>query len=445
VKTQKTTTKTRRHEGITKKTIFFVIPSCLRAFVVILFLLNWQARADWPEFRGPTCDGHAPPGLPLHWSETQNIKWKTEIPHRGWSTPVVLGNQIWLTTATPDGHDFFAVRVDADSGRVDLTKHLFHCDKPEPLGNPMNGYASPSPVIEPGRVYVHFGSYGTACLDTATGDALWKRDDLPCRHYRGPGSSPILFRDWLILTMDGVDVQYVVALDKKTGKTIWKTDRTAEWNDLDQNGKPRDEGDLRKAYTTPLVIELNGQPLMLSVGAMAAYGYDPQTGREIWKLKHGGFSGATRPIFGRGLAYLATGSGQSQFLAMRPGVSGEVTDADIAWRTVRGVPRLPSPVLVGDLLFTMSDSGIATCWEAQSGKEVWKERLGGEFAASLLASGDRIYSFGQDGKAIVFKAGRTFERLATNALGTGFLASPAVDGKALILRTKTHLYRVEEK
>jgi outer membrane protein assembly factor BamB len=273
---------------------------------------------------------------------------------------------------------------------------------------------------------------------------IWKRDDLPCRHYRGPGSSPILFRNRLILTMDGVDVQYVVALDTKTGQTVWKTDRTAEWNDLDATGKPRDEGDLRKAYSTPLVVEVNGAPQLISVGAMGAYGYDPRSGREIWKLRHGGYSGATRPVFGHGLAFLATGSGQSQLLAVRPDGHGDITDSHVAWRTVRGVPRLPSPVLVDGLLFTLSDNGIVTCLEAKTGNEVWKERLGGEFAASLLASGGRIYSFGQDGKATVFRAGHKFERLATNVLDAGFLASPAAAGQALILRTKSHLYRIEE-
>jgi outer membrane protein assembly factor BamB len=412
--------------------------------LVSMVLLGAAARADWPDFRGPTRDGHAPSGLPLHWSETKNVRWKTPIPHRGWSTPIVLDKQIWLTTATPDGHDFYVLSVDVDSGQIQQTKQVFHCDKPEPLGNPMNAYASPSPVGERGRVYVHFGSYGTACLDTTNGEILWKRDDLPCRHYRGPGSSPILFRDRLILTMDGVDLQYVVALDTKTGKTVWKTDRTAEWNDLDATGKPRDEGDLRKAYTTPLVVEVNGSPQMISVGAMAAYSYDPLTGRELWKIHHGGFSGATRPIFGHGMAFLATGSGQSQFLAVRPDGRGDVTDTQVVWRTVRGVPRLPSPVLLDDLLFTLSDNGIATCWEAKTGQELWKERLGGEFAASMLVSGGRVFCFGQDGKATVFRTIRRFELLATNVLDAGFLASPAVVERALILRTKTHLYRIED-
>ncbi|MEI6809924.1 MAG: PQQ-binding-like beta-propeller repeat protein, partial [bacterium] len=228
--------------------------------LILSLLIFTTARADWPDFRGPTGDGHVtaadankPIGLPLKWSETENVKWKTEIPFRGWSTPVVMDNQIWMTTATLEGNDFFAVCVDATTGRILFNEKLFHCDKPEPLGNNVNCYASPSPVIEPGRVYVHFGSYGTACLDTSNAKIIWKRDDLPCRHFRGPGSSLVLFENLLILTMDGIDLQYMVALDTKTGKTVWKTDRTAVWNDLDPDGKPHKEGDFRKAYSTPLI------------------------------------------------------------------------------------------------------------------------------------------------------------------------------------------------
>ena len=213
--------------------------------LVLLFIGGPAARADWPEFRGPWGDGHAsapgdtqPVGLPLHWSETNNVKWKTEIPYRGWSTPVVMGGQVWLTTATLEGHDFFAIGLDAETGVIRFNEKVFHSDNPEPLGNgaSMNCYATPSPVIEPGRVYVHFGSFGTACLDTGTGKVLWQRTDMQCRHYRGPASSLIIFENLLILTMDGVDVQYHIALDKQTGETVWKTNRSVAWNDENDAG-----------------------------------------------------------------------------------------------------------------------------------------------------------------------------------------------------------------
>ena len=338
----------------------------------------------------------------------------------------------------------FALCVDADSGKILFNDRIFHCDTPEPLGNDLNTYASPSPVIEPGRVYVHFGSYGTACLDTDSFKVLWKRDDLPCQHFRGPGSSPILFNDLLILTMDVNDIQYLAALDKRTGKTIWKTDRTAEWNDLKPDGTPSGGGDLRMAYCTPLIVTVNGAKQMISVGAKAAYGYDPATGREIWKIKHADFSAAARPVFGNDLAFIITGSVKGILLAVRPDGNGDVTGTNIVWRSLRGTPRLPSPVLVDDLLFMVNDGGIGSCLEAETGKGLWQERLGGEFAASPLYADGRIYYFNQTGTSVVLKPSRTYEVLATNKLDAGFMASPAVFGKAFILRTKTHLYRIEE-
>ena len=247
-----------------------------RPFLLALFLAGNAplAQADWPQFRGPSGDGHVLPagdnhkvGLPLEWSETQNVKWKTEIPHRGWSTPVVMGGQVWLTTATVEGHEFFAICVDQESGKILLNEKLFECASPEPLGNSVNAYATPSPVLEPGRVYVHFGSYGTACLDTTNFKVLWKRQDLPCRHYRGPASSLLLFEDLLILTMDGVDFQYLVALDKKTGRTVWKTDRSVAWNDENVPGQMAKDGDLRKAHCTPLLVQAGGKRQLITAGA----------------------------------------------------------------------------------------------------------------------------------------------------------------------------------
>lgn len=420
----------------------------LTLLITATLLFCGVALADWPDFRGPTFDGHAPAAstaLPLQWSETNNVSWKTAIPHKGWSTPVNHGKQLWLTTATEDGRDYFALCVDADSGKIFFNERLFHTDTPEPLGNKLNSYASPSPVIEAGRVYVHFGSYGTACLDADSFKLIWKRDDLPCKHFRGPGSSPVLFNDLLILTMDGIDLQYLVALDKKTGKTVWKTDRTANWNDTEADGQPRGGGDFRKAYSTPLIVDFKGAKQMITVGSKAAYAYDPQTGRELWKLDHVGFSPAARPVTDGTNVFLSTGNGKAEMIAVRLGGKGALTEADILWRNSRGTPRMPSPVLVGELLFLLSDGGIATCLEAATGKELWQERLGGEYAASMFSVGDRIYCFSQDGKATVLKAARTFEIAAVSRLDGGFMASPAVLGNALILRTKTHLYRIEGK
>jgi hypothetical protein len=414
-------------------------------------MLEFPAHpADWPEFRGPMGDGLVPAlgdtnraGLPLRWSETENVRWKTEIPDRGWSTPVVLGNQVWLTTATLDGHDFFAISVDALSGRVRFNEKLFHCEKPEPLGNNVNAYATPSPVIELGRVYIHFGSYGTACLDTETGKVLWERDDLRCRHYRGPSSSPILFRDLLILTLDGVDLQYVIALDKKTGKTVWKTDRSVEWNDANVPGQMARDGDLRKAHSTPLVVDFNGTAQLLSSGAKACYGYDPVNGKELWKVRYPAWSVAPRPVYDRGLGFFVTGHGQTELMAVRLGGRGDVTDTHVAWKVDSMVPKTASPILVDGLLYMVSDDGVVTCLEATSGKQVWRTRIGGTFAASPIFGNGHLYFFSQQGKTTVLKPGQSFDAVATNSLANGFMASPAVAGRALILRTRTDLYRVE--
>jgi outer membrane protein assembly factor BamB len=408
------------------------------------------AQIEWPDFRGPYGDGHVsqdakPVGLPLHWSETNNVKWKTGIPHHGISTPVVMNGQVWLTTATQDGHDFFAIRVDADTGKISLNEKVFHSEQPESLGNgaSMNSYATPSAVIEPGRVYVHFGSFGTACLDTKTGKTLWKREDLRCRHYRGPSSSPVLFENLLILTFDGADVQYLVALDKKTGATIWKTDRSVVWNDENVPGQMAKDGDLRKAHSTPLIVTAAGKSLMLSSGAKASYGYDPRTGRELWKVQYNDWSVAPRPLFNNGLAYFITGLTKKELLAVKTDGQGDVTDTHVAWRLKTRVGKYSSPILVDGLIYTASDESFISCVDAANGATVWTERVGGKFAASPIYGDGRLYFFDQQGTALVLKPGRTLEVLATNTLAGGFMASPAVAGKALFARTKSHLYRIE--
>jgi outer membrane protein assembly factor BamB len=420
--------------------------------VILVISCGSAARADWPEFRGPGGNGHASApgdqkliGLPLHWSETNNVRWKTPIPYRGWSTPVILGGQVWVTTATEEGHDFYAVGLDAATGKILFNEHLFHSDEPEPLGNGagMNCYATPSPVIEPGRVYVHFGSFGTACLDTATGKVLWKRDDLRCRHYRGPASSLVRFGNLVILTMDGADLQYHVALDKLTGRTVWKTDRSVAWNDENVPGQMARDGDLRKAHSTPLIVTAAGRPQMLSVGAKAAYGYDPRNGQELWKVQYNDWSAAPRPVFDGHLAFLVTGFSKAELWAVKTDGQGDVTDSGVVWKLKTRVGKYASPLLVDGLIYTVAEESFVTCLEAATGQTVWTERIGGKYAASPLYADGRMYCFSQEGTTKVLKPGRTFEVLATNTLADGFMASPAVSDGAFFLRTKTHLYRIE--
>jgi outer membrane protein assembly factor BamB len=307
----------------------------------------------------------------------------------------------------------------------------------------MNCYATPSPVIEPGRVYVHFGSFGTACLDTTTGKVLWKRDDLPCRHYRGPASSLVGFENLVILTMDGADLQYHVALDKQTGKTVWKTDRSVAWNDENVPGQMAKDGDLRKAHSTPLIITTGGKPLMLSAGAKAAYGYDPRTGRELWRVQYSDWSTAPRPLFDQGLAYFVTGLSRTELLAVKTDGQGDVTDTGIVWKLRTHIGKYASPLLVDGLIYTAAEESFLSCIEAATGQVVWAERIGGKYAASPLYADGRMYFFSQDGTTKVIKPGRTLEVVATNKLDGGFMASPAASGKAFYLRTRTHLYRIE--
>lgn len=401
----------------------------------------------WPMFRGPHGNGAvAESQLPLHWSETENVRWKIVIPNSGWSTPVIQDGQIWLTSATENGTDFFAYGVDVKSGKILFEKKVFHCDIAEPLGNNVNGYASPSPAIEKGRVYVHFGSYGTACLDATTGEVLWKREDFKCRHYRGPGSSPILYKDLLILTFDGVDLQYVIALDKRSGKTIWKSDRMIKWNDLDEKGQPKRDGDMRKGFATPMVIEVGGKEQLISPASGNVIAYEPGTGKEIWRVRSPTHTPVVSPVFANGMVLSVTGHGLAEMLAIPPDGEGDVTETKVAWRMGgKDVPLTPSPVVLNGLLYMLSDQGIMNCIEIETGKSVWREQLGGNCIASPIHDNERIYIFGLSGKTTVIRAGRTFEKLSENHLESGFMASPAVTGDSLILRTKTHLYNIGKK
>jgi arylsulfatase len=396
-----------------------------------------EERKNWPGFRGPGGDGRSDAAeAPLHWSETKNVVWKTAIPGLGWSSPVVWGKQVWVTTATADGKELSALCVDLANGRVIHQLKVFDVEKPHPKIVAGSSYASPTPVIEEGRIYVHYGTYGTACLDTASGKKLWERRDLTLDHKEGAGSSPVLWGGLLIFACDGQDVQYLVALDKLTGKTVWKTERTADFRD----SVPYQ----RKAYGTPLIIEASGKTQLISLGARAAYGYDPRDGKEIWKVSYKGWSQVSGPVFGEGLVFFSTGFGELAFWAVKPDGKGDVTETHAAWKMTRGAPGLSSPLLVDGRLYLCSDKGAASCVEARTGKVLWQERLGGDMAASPVLAAGRLYFTDVDGKTTVLKPGATFEVLAVNRLDGEVKASPAVVGKALILRTATHLYRIEE-
>lgn len=419
-----------------------------RIVLTLLFVLLSPlafASDNWPQFRGPDGTGHSDAtGLPTEWSEGKNIVWKTPIHDRGWSSPVVFGRQVWLTSASKDGRQLFALCLDRDTGKIIRDIKLFDVAQPQ-YAHPFNTYASPTPVIEQGRVYITFGSPGTAAIDTRTFKVLWERRDFECNHFRGSGSSPVVFRDMLLMHFDGSDHQFVVALNKHTGKTIWQTNRSIDFQDLDKNGKPAAEGDLRKAFSTPHVTQINGRWEMISLGAKAAYSYDPFTGKELWRVEERGqHSASTRPVLGHGMIFYPTGFSNGQLFAVRTGGNGLITDSHVAWRVKRGASNKPSILLIGDLIYMIGDTGIATCVEAKTGEIVWQQRIGGEYSASPVYADGKIWMFSEEGKTTVIKPGRTFEKLAENHLDDGFLASPAIAGKAFFLRTRTHLYRIEK-
>lgn len=419
---------------------------CCILLLVATLATTLKADSPWPMFRGPEGNGFTTSrNLPLSWSETNNVQWKTEIPQRGWSTPVLAAGRIWLTSATPEGTEFYLFAVDAQSGKIVISNNLFSCAAPEPLGNNVNCYAAPSPATDGKRVYVSFGSYGTAAINASNGKLLWQRTDLPCRHFRGPGSSVFLHSKNIILTFDGVDQQYLTALDTATGKTVWRTDRDIEWKDLDANGVPYNEGDFRKGFTTPIVIKFNGSEQLISPASNAIFSYDPATGKELWRVSNTQHTPVVCPLFDGEKVYAVTGHGGAAMLAISPDGSGDVSKTHVHWRiSGKDVPDTPSPVVLNGYLYMLSDHGALSCINTTTGEIAWRQMLGGAYIASPIHDGERIFFFGASGKSTVIKAGPTFEKLAESRMRGGFMASPLVDGNSLILRTKTHLYRISQ-
>ncbi len=416
------------------------------------------SHADWTQWRGPTGQGHTTGDIPTEWSETKNIAWKTELPGKGWSSPVIEGKHIWVTTAHEieaseeekkerlksntggqpvvvlSSVKLHALCIDKNTGKLLHDIQILEKNDPQ-WAHKLNSYASPTPIIEEGKLYCHFGSYGTACLDTQSGKVVWRNQDLYVHHENGPGSTPVIWDDKLIFHMDGSDQQYIIALNKKDGGIAWQTHRTGEMQSNPQ---------LKKSYGTPLILETNGRPLLYSPAADWLYTYDPNTGNEISKLNYGmlGFSIVPRPVAGHGLLYIITSFMRPQLLAIDYLTSDQPS---IKWKWNRGVSNQPSAILVGDEIYFVSDSaGMVTCLNAHNGKEHWRERIGGNYSASPLYSNGRIYFHSREGKTTVLKAGKEFKVLAENHLDGQLMASAAVDGDALILRSDQAIYRIEE-
>ena len=413
----------------------------LCSLVAVTFV---HADTNWPEFRGPRGDGSSDSkGLAVEMGEGKNVKWKTPVAGKAWSSPVVWGKSVWATTATEDGKQLGIVRLDLETGKTVLDQKLFEVAEPQ-FCHKFNSYGSPTPAIEEGRIYVSFGSPGIAALDTANGKVLWERRDFVCNHFRGAGSSPVLWKNLLILPFDGSDAQFIVALDKATGKTVWKVDRSIDFKDIQPDGKPEAEGDWRKGFATPQVTEFAGKPMLISSGAKAHYGYEPATGKELWRFEErGAHSAASRPVVGDGLAFIPVGFGKKQVLAIKLGGSGLLDESAIAWRSLKSAPNKPSVCYDGKRIFTVDDNGMAGAINAKTGEDLWRERIGGNYSASPLLAEGRVYFFSEEGKVTVCAADDKFAKLGEGKFDDGFMASPAVTGKSLIVRTKTAIYRVE--
>jgi outer membrane protein assembly factor BamB len=411
-------------------------PSAILLLVALINLLSSPAPAaeDWPEFRGPTGQGiSTAKNVPIHWSATSNVVWKTEIPGEGWSSPVLVNEKIYLTTAVaaPTNTSLNALCLDSRDGRILWTSEIFQPDsEAAQVLHKKNSLASPTPVVRDGIVYVHFGHLGTAALDLS-GKILWKQTALQYPPMHGNGGSPALVGDALVFSCDGETDPFLVALAAKTGAVRWKTSRNST-------------ASRTFSFSTPLAIEVAGTTQIISPTSGFVAGYDPADGREIWRARFPeGFSIVTRPVFAHGLLFISSSYMKPVLYAVKPaGANGDVTDSHMIWKHDKGVPNTPSPIVVGGEIYFVSDSGIATCLDARTGNLHWSERLGGGFSASPVVAEGRIYFQNEEGVGAVLKAGLTFELLAKNDLGERTLASPAATDNTLFLRSQSHLWRI---
>lgn len=394
------------------------------------------ARADWPQFRGPTGQGIATAtNLPSEWGPDKNVVWKQAIPGLGWSSPIVLGDKIFLTTAVPvensKDQSLRALCLDAKTGKILWNVEVFQQDGAKAPGiHSKNSHASPTPLTDGKQLYVHFGHQGTAALDL-DGKVLWK-SVIAYRPVHGNGGAPILVDDLLIFSCDGANAQFVIALDKNTGKSRWKTER-------------KTESFKKFSFGTPLLITVKEQKQVVSPGAGLVAAYEPASGKEIWRVRYGdGYSQVPRPVFGHGMVFVCTGYDYPDLYAIRvDDKTGDLSESHVTWMTTRSVSLTPSPLLVGDELYMISDLGVACCLDAKTGKQHWQERIGGAHSASPLFADGKIYFQNEDGLGVVIKAGTKFEVLARNAMKEKTFASYAVSDGAIFLRTEKHLYRIQ--
>ncbi len=398
------------------------------------------AGDSWRNFLGPKQNNivEDAPGMLVKWEEARNIKWRTDIPGEGWSSPVVADGLVWLTTATEDGLSLRAIAVDFTSGNLVHDVEVFHLEA-TPAKHRRNSHASPTGVLSGGRFFVHFGTNGTAALDAKTGEVLWRQTTLKVDHQNGAGGSLTEHGDFLLVPCDGMDVQYEVALHKATGEIAWKSERSAK-PFLDTLAPDR-----RKAYGTPFLIKTGSETTSITTASTRLYGIDPETGRERWFLNYGlGFSNAPLPATDGKTLVISTGFMKPEIWAINlEAAKGDISETHVLWKHKAAAPDQATPVITNGLVFTVSSGGIASCLDLTTGDVRWRERIGSDFAATPLIANGLIYFWDCTGVVTVLKAQSSFELVAKSNLPEGFMASPAVIGNALILRTKSALYRVE--
>lgn len=386
--------------------------------------------AEWSQFRGPNSDGHAlGPATPTEWSETKNVSWKTSVPGLGWSSPVVGGGKVFLTTAVPKGEGLSlrAMAFDAKSGKLVWDREVRFLDK-APAIHTKNSHASPTPIVRNEEVFVHFGPHGMARLSAADGEIQWTCFELDYPPLHGNGGSPVLHDDKLVIVCDGSKDPFVAAIDALTGKVAWKTPRGV---------KAR----LTHSFVTPTVAIVNGKAQVMAPGPDHLAAYDLSNGAELWRVLAPGWSVVPQPAIGHGMIFYNRHYDDPEVMAVKLGGTGDVTDSHVAWRIKRGAPSTPSPLLVGDELYFVSDKGIASCVDAKTGERHWMERLEGNYSASPVFAHGRVLFLNETGVATWVKASKTFERLGTNELPGSTLATPAFLDGAMYLRTDTTLYK----
>lgn len=399
-----------------------------------------ETSSEWPQFRGPSGDGVANANPPVQWNE-DSATWFAPLSGRAWSSPILADGVLWLTNADADGRWQSLVAIDADGGAVLSDTRLFENAVVQPDYHVTNSYASPTPLATDGSIYVHFGAYGTAALDVSDPrqpQLLWQRRDLPCNHYRGPGSSVCVDDERVYLHFDGYDQQYVAALDRRSGETVWRHDREYDFG--------TDDGDRKKAYGTPMIIVTDGRKQLLCPAAKAIESLDPLTGKQIWFVRYDEHSTAVKPLFDGKTVYISTGFGKTQLMAIDPTGHGDVTDSHVKWSTTKGVGSKPGPILHSGKLYSVMDRGVLSCFDAATGESLWQLRLGGDFSASPLLAGNHLYMFNEQGVGIVCDVSAAEgEIIAENRLPAGCMASPLAVGNSLFVRTTQGLYRFDRR